>query len=158
MRPRLRSAAALAATAGLALTGCGGGSGAPTKAEYGRNADRLCAQLNQQVNEAESGAPTSAAAIAAYADRVARVLSRGVQAIDNIQRPDGADGRRAKAYVDELRRQVDTEARPTLRDLKAAALRGDKAGVQAAVRRLRSVDSSRLNRLARAVGADGCAT
>ena len=141
----------------MTVAGCGGGSGAPTRAEYARNADRLCVQLEQQVNEAESGSPTSAADIGAYADRVARALSRGVQALDNVRRPDGKDGEKAKAYVDELRRQVDTEARPALGELKAAAVRGDKAGVQAAVHRLRTVDSSKLNRLARAVGADGCA-
>ena len=152
-----RPAALLAAIA-MSVAGCGGGSGAPTKAEYARNADRLCTQLEQQVNEAESGSPTSAAEIGAYADRVARALSRGVQALDNVRRPEGKDGATAKAYVDELRRQVDEEARPALRDLKAAAARGDKAGVQAAVQRLRSVDSSKLNRLARAAGADGCAT
>jgi len=148
--------AALIAAIGLTVAGCGGGSGAPTTAEYARNADRLCVQLEQQVSEAERGSPTSAAEIGAYADRVARALSRGVQALDNVRRPDGKDGEKAKAYVDELRRQVDDEARPALRELKAAAARGDKAGVQAAVRRLRTVDSSKLDRLARAAGADGC--
>ena len=151
-------ALALSAAAALLLTGCGGGSGAPTKAEYARNADRLCTQLEQQVNEAESGSPSSAAEIGAYADRVARALSRGVEALDNVRRPDGKDGATAKAYVDELRRQVDEEARPALRDLKTAAARGDKAGVQAAVQRLRSVDNSKLNRLARAAGAESCST
>jgi hypothetical protein len=155
---RAPGAAALVAVLSVVLAGCGGGGGAPTRAEYGRNADRLCTQLEQQVNEAESGSPSSAAEIGAYADRVARALSRGVQAIDNVRRPDGKDGVKAKAYVDELRRQVDTEARPALQALKAAAARGDKAGVQAAVQRLRTVDSSKLNRLARAAGAEGCTT
>jgi formate dehydrogenase maturation protein FdhE len=154
---RVRATAVVAATV-LLLAGCGGGSDAPSRAEYARNAERLCTQLEQQVNEAESGSPSSAAEIGAYADRVARALSRGVQALDNVRRPEGEDGVKAKAYVDELRRQVDTEARPALRDLKAAAARGDKAGVQAAVQRLRTVDSSKLDRLARAVGAEGCAT
>jgi formate dehydrogenase maturation protein FdhE len=152
---RRRATAPIAAVA-LLLAGCGGSGGAPTRAEYARNADRLCVQLEQQVSAAERGSPTSAAEIGAYADRVARALSRGVQALDNVRRPDGRDGAKAKAYIDELRRQVDDEARPALRELKAAAARGDKAGVQAAVQRLRTVDSSKLDRLARAVGADGC--
>ena len=154
MRRGYTTAAALALA--LAVAGCGGSGSAPTRAEYARNADRLCVQLEQQVNEAERGSPTSSAEIGAYADRVARALSRGVQALDNVRRPDGKDGAKAKAYVDELRRQVDDEARPALRELKAAAARGDRAGVQAAVRRLRTVDSSKLDRLARAAGADGC--
>jgi hypothetical protein len=151
-------AAAPAAVIAMVLAGCGGGSGAPTRAAYGRNASRLCAQLTQQVNEAQGGTPKTTAAIAAYADRVARVLSRGVQSIDNVERPDGRDGERAKAYVDELRRQVDDDIRPALKDLKAAAQRGDRTGVQAAIRRIRTVDSTKLKRLARQAGASGCAS
>jgi hypothetical protein len=155
---RRARAAALIAAIGMTVAGCGAGDGAPTRAEYARNADRLCVQLEQQVAEAERGSPASAAEIGAYADRVARALSRGVQALDNVRRPEGKAGATAKALVDELRRQVDDEARPALRELKAAAARGDKAGVQAAVGRLRTVDSSKLDRLARAAGAEGCAT
>ncbi|MEP6954321.1 MAG: hypothetical protein ABI950_09705 [Solirubrobacteraceae bacterium] len=155
---RAGSPAALIVAVGLAVAGCGGSGGAPTRPEYGRNASRLCAQLTQQVNEAQGGTPKTTAAIVAYADRVARVLSRGVQSIDNVERPGGKDGERAKAYVDELRRQVDADIRPALSDLKAAAMRGDRTGVQAAIKRLRSVDSTRLKRLARQAGASGCTT
>lgn len=149
---------ALAAAVALMATGCGSGEKAPTKAEYGRNASRVCAQLEKKTNDAARGNPSSAEEIGVYADRVGKALGDGVEAIDNVERPAGKDGEKAKAYVDELRRQVDREVRPALGELKAAARRRDGAGVQAAAQKIRDVDSTKLKRLAREAGATGCAT
>jgi hypothetical protein len=154
---RLPLIAALASAALLAA-GCGGGSSAPSKAEYSKNIARVCAQIEKQTNQAAQGAPNTPQQIAAYADRLSKVLDKGVQSVDNVQRPDGKDGEKAKAYVDELRKQVDTELKPALNDLKTAAQKNDKAGVQAAAARIRSIDSSKTKNLARAAGANGCAS
>lgn len=149
---------ALLAAAALLVAGCGGGDKAPTKAQYGRNASRVCAQLEKKTNDAAQGSPTTPDQIAAYADRLARVLDDGVQSLDNVQRPDGKDGDAAKAYVDELRKQIDGQVKPALTDLKNAAKKRDTAGVQAAARRIRALDNSKIKQLARQAGATGCAS
>lgn len=157
MRPRVLPSA-LAALAVL-VAGCGSsGDQAPTKAEYSRNVSRVCAQLEQQTNAASQGSPTTPQQVAAFADRLSKVLDKGVHSVENVKRPDGKDGEKAKAYVDELKKQVDTELKPALDDLKQAAQKNDKAGVQAAAAKIRAIDSSKTKQLARAAGADGCAS
>jgi predicted NBD/HSP70 family sugar kinase len=154
---RSRHLSVLLAATVLLAAGCGGGDKAPTKAQYGQNASRVCNQLEQKTNAAAAGSPTTPAQISAYADRVAKALDDGVQALDNVQRPAGQDGKNAKAYVDELRKQIDTEIKPALTQLKAAAAKKDTAAVQAAAQKIRAVDDTRIKALARAAGATGCA-
>ncbi len=153
MRSRLLPALLAAA---LLVAGCGGDK-APSRAQYGKNASRVCAQLEKKTNDAAQGSPTTPDEIAAYADRLAKVLDDGVRSLDNVERPDGKDGEKAKAYVDELRRQIDGKVKPALSDLRTAAKKGDTAGVQAAAQKIRAVDSTRIKRLAREAGATGCA-
>ena len=129
-----------------------------TKAQYGKNASRVCAQLEKKTNDAAQGSPTTPDQIAAYADRLSKVLSDGVQSLDNVQRPDGKDGDAAKAYVDELRKQIDGQVKPALTDLKNAAQKKDTAGVQAAAQKIRAVDNTKVKQLARQAGATGCAS
>ena len=157
MRTPLLRPVLLAATA-LFVAGCGGGDQAPSKAQYGKNASRVCAQLEKKTNDAAQGSPTTPQEIAAYADRLSKVLSDGVQSLDNVQRPQGKDGEAAKAYVDELRKQIDGQVKPALADLKNAAQKKDTAGVQAAAQKIRAVDNSKIKKLARQAGATGCAS
>ncbi|MGZ6643937.1 MAG: hypothetical protein ACXVFT_19210 [Solirubrobacteraceae bacterium] len=141
----------------LPLAACGS-SDTPTKAQYGQNASRVCAQLESKTNDAAAGSPTTPDQIVAYADRLQKVLEDGVQQLDNVKRPAGKDGEKAKAYVDELRREVETQIKPALAQLKDAARKNDAAAVQSAAKRIQGLDDSKIKQLARDAGATGCAS
>jgi hypothetical protein len=153
----MKPAAGLAAVALLcaALGGCGGSS-APSRADWGKDVDRICATLDDSVQALQREAPNSTGELVSFADRLERVIDDGVRKLRGVQRPDGADGGKAQRWLDELQHHDDTVVKPALAALKAAALRKDTAAIQRAVQRIQQADDSRVKALARAAGARGC--
>ena len=73
--------------------------------------------------------------------------------LSEVKRPDGADGDKADAWINELTRQKDQAIKPALADLKKAARTKDTAAIQRAVKRIQQVDDKKVNQLARAARA-----
>ena len=142
---------ALAAIAG----GCGG-SGAPTRATYGKKVDKLCTTLDDRVSAIQKKAPQTTDDLVAFADQLQKVLDDGVRRLSEVQRPDGADGQKADAWIKELTREKDQAIKPALNDLKKAAQTKDTAAIQRAVKRIQQVDEKKVNQLARDAGARSC--
>jgi hypothetical protein len=150
-----------AAYAVLALVLCGtlagcGGSSPPSRADWGKDVDRICATLDDSVRALQRQAPNSTDELVSFADRLGSVVDDGVRKLRAVQRPDGADGEKAKRWLDELARHDDTVVKPALAALKDAAQRKDTAAIQRAVQRIQQADDSRVKALARAAGARGC--
>ena len=133
-------------------TGCGGSS-APTKATYGKNVDKLCATLDDRVSAIQKKAPTTTDELVKFADDLETVIDDGVSQLSDVERPDGKDGEKAQAWIDELRRQKDEAIKPALEELKKAAQSKDTAAIQRAVKRIQQVDEKKVNQLAREAGA-----
>jgi hypothetical protein len=144
----------LVALAAIA-TGCGGSS-APSKATYGKNVDKLCQTLDDRVSAIQKKAPQTTDDLVAFADDLEKVIDDGVKQLSEVERPDGADGDRADAWIKELTRQKDQAIKPALSDLKKAAQSKDTAAIQRAVKRIQQVDEQKVNQLARAAGARSC--
>jgi hypothetical protein len=142
---------ALAAVA----TGCGGSS-APTRATYGKNVDKLCATLDDRVSAIQRKAPQTTEDLVAFADDLEKVIDDGVKQLSEVERPDGADGEKADAWINELTRQKDQAVKPALAELKKAAQSKDTAAIQRAVKRIQQVDEGKADQLARAAGARSC--
>ncbi len=142
---------ALAATA----TGCGGSS-APSKATYGKNVDKVCATLDDRVSAVQKKAPQTTDELVAFADDLEKVLDDGVRQLSEVKRPDGADGDKAEAWINELTRQKDQAIKPALAELKKAAQTKDTAAIQRAVKRIQQVDEKKVGQLAREAGARSC--
>ena len=140
--------AALAAIA----SGCGG-SGAPTRATYGKKVDKLCTTLDDRVSAIQKKAPQTTDDLVAFADQLQKVLDDGVRRLSEVQRPDGADGQKADAWIKELTREKDQAIKPALNDLKKAAQTKDTAAIQRAVKRIQQVDEKKVDQLARDAGA-----
>ena len=143
--------AALAAIA----SGCGG-SGAPTRATYGKKVDKLCTTLDDRVSAIQKKAPQTTEDLVAFADQLQKVLDDGVRRLSEVQRPDGADGQKADAWIKELTREKDQAIKPALADLKKAAQTKDTAAIQRAVKRIQQVDEKKVDQLARDAGARSC--
>jgi hypothetical protein len=144
----------LVALAAIA-TGCGGSS-APTQATYGKNVDKLCSTLDDRVSAIQKKAPQTTDDLVQFADDLEKVIDDGVRQLNEVERPDGADGDKAEAWIKELTRQKDEAIKPALADLKKAAQKKDTAAIQRAVKRIQQVDEKKVNQLARAAGARSC--
>jgi hypothetical protein len=155
----VRLAAVLAAAALLAGCGSGGsGSSAPSGDEYAAAADRVCVDLDKRSQAVTSDSPTTLDGLRTYVDRLQAILDDGVRRLDALPRPEGDAGRAARAYVAELRHEVALKLKPALQRMRRAIDRRDPAGIRAAERDVQTLDSSKLKRLAREVGADQCAS
>jgi hypothetical protein len=157
MRAGCHRAAGVLVVAALAAiaSGCGG-SGAPTRATYGKKVDKLCTTLDDRVSAIQKKAPQTTDDLVAFADQLQKVLDDGVRRLSEVQRPDGADGQKADAWIKELTREKDQAIKPALNDLKKAAQTKDTAAIQRAVKRIQQVDEKKVDQLARDAGARSC--
>jgi len=155
VRARADRAVPAAVVVAVLVAGCGGSS-APSRAAYGHDVDRVCASLEDRVDAIQRDKPSTPDELIAYADKLARTLDDGVRQLQAVERPDGDDGVKAQRWLDALRRQAD-EANAALSDLKDAARKRDGPAAERAIRRIQGLDSSRVDKLASAAGARGCA-
>jgi hypothetical protein len=157
MRGGCHRAAGLLVLLALAAiaTGCGGSS-APTKATYGKDVDKLCDTLDDRVSAIQRQAPKTTDDLVKFADDLEKVIDDGVSQLDDVERPDGDDGKKAEAWINELRKQNDQAIKPALEELKKAAQSKDTAAIQRAVERIQRVDEKKVNQLAREAGARSC--
>ena len=136
-------------------SGCGGSS-APSRATYGKKVDKLCTTLDDRVSAIQKKAPQTTDELVAFADNLQKVLDDGVRQLSEVERPDGADGDKADAWIKELTREKDQAIKPALADLKKAAQSKDTAAMQRAIKRIQQVDENKVDQLARAAGARSC--
>jgi hypothetical protein len=151
-----RAAGVLIVLALAAIVGGCGGSSAPSRASYGKEVDRLCATLDDRVSALQKKAPQTTDELVAFADDLQKVLDDGVRQLSEVKRPDGADGDKADAWIEELTREKDQAIKPALAELKKAAQTQDTAAIQRAVKRIQQVDEQKVNQLARDAGARSC--
>ena len=147
--------ALVVAALAVIASGCGG-SAAPSRASYGKEVDRLCATLDDRVSAIQKNAPQTTDELVAFADDLQKVLDDGVRQLSEVKRPDGADGDKADAWINELTREKDQAIKPALADLKKAAQTNDTAAIQRAVKRIQEVDEKKVDQLARDAGARSC--
>jgi len=151
-----RAAGVLSVVALAAIAAGCGASSAPTRATYGKNVDKLCATLDDRVSAIQHKAPRTTEDLVAFADDLEKVIDDGVKQLSEVERPDGADGEKADAWIKELTRQKDQAIKPALAELKKAAQSKDTAAIQRAVKRIQQVDEGKVDQLARAAGARSC--
>ena len=136
-------------------SGCGGSS-APSRATYGKKVDKLCTTLDDRVSAIQKKAPQTTDELVAFADNLQKVLDDGVRQLSEVERPDGADGDKADAWIKELTREKDQAIKPALADLKKAAQSKDTAAMQRAIKRIQQVDEKKVDQLAQDAGARSC--
>jgi len=154
---RRRTGLALLAAALVALGGAGCGDDAPSREEYARQADRVCAEIDREVRRVGQVRPRNAQEVVQIADRLQGTVRRGIDRLRRLERPGGDDGETAQRFVGALDREFRTQLVPALDGLRGAVRRRDARGVQRSVTRLRDLSSEESERFARELGATGCA-
>ena len=147
-------AALLAALVGVGvLTGCGG-SAAPTRATYGKKVDKVCSDTQARVSAIQGEKRRSNEDLVRFADDLGKALDDGVRKLREVDRPDGADGEKARRWLDALARDNATVVKPALAELAAAARRGDVAGMRRAAQKVQASNSARVDELGREAGVE----
>ena len=154
---RLAAAPLTTLVLALGLVACGGGgSDAPTKAEFAADADKVCATAEKNLGDIGKNA-TSRAEIAKAVDTVIDETQKSLDDLKALDRPEGSAGEAADKFVGSLQSDIEDKGIPALEKLRDALKSNDQKAAQKAAQELQAIDSGDTNKLALAAGAKGCA-
>jgi hypothetical protein len=147
--------ASLVLVVGVVASGCGG-SDAPSKAEFGAKADKVCANAEKSLSKIGAGAKTRED-VAKAVDKVIDETQNSLDDLKDLDRPDGSAGDAADKFLSALESDIKDKGIPALEKLRDAARSNDQKAAQEAVAQLQAIDSGDTDKLAVAAGAKGCA-
>jgi hypothetical protein len=143
----------------LGLAACGGDSGggdAPSKADFAASADRICTESEQALKNVGQDA-NSPAEIANAVDKVIDQTQNSIDKLKDLDRPEGDAGEAAGKFVDAIQSDIEGKGIPALEALRDALKDNDQAAAQKAAQKLQAIETTDSNKLAREIGAKGCA-
>lgn len=142
----------------LGLVACGGdddSSSAPTKAEYAKQASKICSDTEKELKNIgeDSSDPKE------VADAIDKVITEAKQAANDLvalERPEGDAGQTAEQFSEGFKSELNEQIIPALEELRDALKKKDVAGVQAAAKKLQELETSKSDKAARELGATDC--
>jgi hypothetical protein len=141
----------------LGLAACGGGDGdAPSKADFAASADRICNEAEKSLQNVGENA-NSPEEIAAAVDKVIDQTQKSIDKLKDLERPEGDAGEAADKFVDALSSDIEGKGIPALEDLRDALKDNDQQAAQKAAQKLQAIETTNSDKLARDIGAKGCA-
>ena len=141
----------------LGLAACGGGDGdAPSKGDFAARADDICKHAETALQNVGENAK-SPDEIAAAVDKVIDETQKSIDDLQDLERPDGEAGENAKEFVDALSSDIEDKGIPALEDLRDALKDNDQKAAQEAAQKLQAIETTNSDKLARDIGAKGCA-
>jgi hypothetical protein len=140
----------------FALAACGGGGGV-SKDDYADDLDKVCADIEAKTEEIGQADVSGPAELSAQLDEIRTAIRDGIQRMQDIERPDGEDGELAQEYVTKLEKALETQVLPALDELEKAVKAKDQAGIRAAAAKLQAIDEEETDKIAKELGANGCA-
>jgi hypothetical protein len=149
-----RLAPILLALLAFGIASCG--DDAPTREEFAENANEICRETEQALENVGQNAESPQD----VADAVDQVIEESRDAVDrlaDLEQPEGDAGEAAETFVNSTRTEIEDKGIPALEDLRDALADGDQQGAQDAAQRLQAIESDASNKAARELGADECA-
>jgi hypothetical protein len=141
-------------TVGLGLLGCGGDD-APSKQEFANEADRICRETEEELEQIGQSAE-SPEELTAVLDKVIDRTQAAADDLVDLERPEGADGDTAEKFVEGFQSELDDKLVPAIEDLRQAVEDKDTQAVQEAAQRLEQLEATESDRYARELGASAC--
>jgi hypothetical protein len=132
-----------------------GGSDAPSKGEFAKSAEQICADAAKQLNDL--GKATTPEEVADQLDQVIDKTQKSVDDLSDLERPEGDAGADAKKFVDALESDIEGKGIPALEKLRDAIKDKDTKAAQQAYKELAAIETTGSDKLAKQLGADGCA-
>jgi hypothetical protein len=138
--------------AALFLAACGGGGGGGsaqslTAEEFRQQADAICKQYEDKLNEL--GSPSSLDDLGNFIDEAVPIIEEGNNKLSELEPPDDLSGDWARAM------ELQGQNLQVARDLQKAIHDNDTARIQELVTKLDTTDAE-STRLARKVGLEDC--
>jgi hypothetical protein len=152
MRRHRRSLLLPATAAALALAACGGAS----REEFASEANAICRDIEADIERINQGQVTSLQQAQQRVESLSGKLDEAVRRLGEVELPGGEDGERAEAYVTEFSRRAE-RAGTALDQFIPALRRRDQDAIRRLGEQVQGLDDQRLDELARAAGATGCA-
>ena len=142
----------------IGLVACGGdddSSSAPTKAEYAKQASKICSDTEKELENIgeDSQDPQE------VADAIDKVITEAKQAANDLvalERPEGDAGQTAEEFSEGFKSELNEQIIPAMEELRDALKKKDVAGVQAAAKKLQELETSKSDNAARELGATDC--
>ena len=139
------------------VAACGGGDGdAPSKADFAASADKICKNAETALQNVGENAK-SPDEVAAAVDKVIDETQKSIDELQDLDRPDGDAGEAADKFVDALSTDIEDKGIPALEDLRDALKDKDQQAAQEAAQKLQAIETTNSDKLARDIGAKGCA-
>jgi hypothetical protein len=136
--------------------GGGGGDGdAPSKAEFAKQADKICKDTEKEFESIGQSAESPDE----VADAIDKVIDESKDAADDLvalERPEGADGETATKFVETFKTELNEKLVPALEDVKKALEAKDAQAVQEAAAKLQKLEATESDQYARDLGATAC--
>jgi hypothetical protein len=133
----------------------GGGGDAPSKAEFAKQADKICKETEKEFESIGQSAESPDE----VADAIDKVIDESKSAADDLvalDRPDGADGETATKFVETFKQELNEKLVPALEDVKKALEAKDAQAVQEAAANLQKLEATESDKYARDLGATAC--
>jgi hypothetical protein len=133
----------------------GGGGDAPSKAEFAKQADKICKETEKEFESIGEGAESPDE----VSNAIDKVIDESKSAADDLvalDRPDGADGETATKFVETFKQELNEKLVPALEDVKKALEAKDAQAVQEAAANLQKLEATESDKYARDLGATAC--
>lgn len=135
------------------------GCGSPSPQEYAREANAICGQIQRDLQAVNQGGQTTdPSEINRRTQRAVDAFQRGVDRIEDLDRPSGEEGRRAEQFTQAFETFLTDKYRPGVQRLQRAVTRRNRAAIRRAAQALRNIDTSEVNRLAEQLNVRECAS
>jgi soluble cytochrome b562 len=131
------------------------GGSAPTKAEFAKDADKVCKDTEKEIEKIGQGA-SSPDALADAIDKVIAASKNAANKLTDLERPDGDAGDTATKFAEGFEQELNDKLIPALEKLKKAIQDKDAQAAQAAAADLQKLESTQSDKYARELGATAC--
>jgi len=144
----------------LGVVACGGddSGGGVSKEDFAKRANKVCNDVERELNSLSSGNAQNAEDVAKLIDNVIAKSREAVDRLKGLEVPEGDAGQKAEDFVNTLEDELDEGAIPALEDLKDAVKKGDQEAAAKAAQEIQKLSDTKSNELAREAGATDCAS
>ena len=139
----------------LGLAACGGDD-APSKADFAADAEEVCKNAEEKLEGVGENA-SNPEEIADAVDKVIDATQNSVDELQDLELPEGADGKAAEQFVNALGTDIEDKGIPALEALRDALEKNDQQAAQKAAQQLQAIETTDTDDLARKLGAEACA-
>jgi hypothetical protein len=140
----------------LGLAACGDDGSAPSRAEFAKDAEKICKDTEKELESfgEDVGGPNEAGEAI---DKVIEASRKAADDLADLDRPEGDAGETATKFAEGFQQELEDKLVPALEELKRALKAKDQQALQEAITKLQALEATESDRYARQLGIRACA-